>query len=76
MIAVNGELPGPRIAARTNDVVEVNVFNRLDEPLLFTWFESIPTSLHSFIIRDGLRFMSYANLIKNFIERLIATHID
>ncbi|KAG0624326.1 hypothetical protein M758_3G240000 [Ceratodon purpureus] len=37
VIAINGEFPGPRIAARTNDVVEVNVFNRLDEPLLFTW---------------------------------------
>ncbi|XP_024379813.1 monocopper oxidase-like protein SKU5 isoform X1 [Physcomitrium patens] len=37
VIVINGELPGPTIVAKTNDVVEVNVFNRLDEPILFTW---------------------------------------
>lgn len=45
VIGINGEFPGPRIAARTNDVIEVNVFNRLDEPLLFTWFAPFPTSI-------------------------------
>jgi FtsP/CotA-like multicopper oxidase with cupredoxin domain len=63
VIAINGELPGPRIAAKTNDVVEVNVFNRLDEPLLFTWFAPIPASLHSFITRARLRFMSSIELV-------------
>ncbi|KAF8039125.1 hypothetical protein BT93_B1620 [Corymbia citriodora subsp. variegata] len=30
-------LPGPLINMSTNDVAYVNVFNNLDEPLLFTW---------------------------------------
>lgn len=37
VIGINDEFPGPLIDVSTNDVVEVNVFNHLDEPLLFTW---------------------------------------
>lgn len=37
VIGINAEFPGPLIDVSTNDVVEVNVFNHLDEPLLFTW---------------------------------------
>ncbi|KFK26749.1 hypothetical protein AALP_AA8G288500 [Arabis alpina] len=37
VIAVNGKFPGPVISGTTNYNVVVNVFNRLDEPLLLTW---------------------------------------
>ncbi|CAA7016476.1 unnamed protein product [Microthlaspi erraticum] len=37
VIAVNGKFPGPVITATTNYNLEVNVYNRLDEPLLLTW---------------------------------------
>uniref|UniRef100_A0A0R0HW04 Monocopper oxidase-like protein SKU5 n=1 Tax=Glycine max TaxID=3847 RepID=A0A0R0HW04_SOYBN len=37
VITINGLFPGPLINATTNDVVHVNVFNDLDDPLLFTW---------------------------------------
>lgn len=37
VIAINGKFPGPVINATTNYNVDVNVFNRLDEPFLFTW---------------------------------------
>lgn len=30
--------PGPLINSTTNDMIHVNVFNNLDEPLLFTWY--------------------------------------
>lgn len=40
VIAVNGTFPGPVINATTNYNVDVNVFNRLDEPLLLTWWSS------------------------------------
>ncbi|XP_019151850.1 PREDICTED: L-ascorbate oxidase homolog [Ipomoea nil] len=36
-ILINGKLPGPRINATSNNNVVVNVFNELDEPLLFQW---------------------------------------
>nr|KYP60682.1 Monocopper oxidase-like protein SKU5 [Cajanus cajan] len=37
VITINGMFPGPLINATTNDVVHVNVYNNLDDPLLFTW---------------------------------------
>ncbi|XP_030550473.2 monocopper oxidase-like protein SKU5 [Rhodamnia argentea] len=37
VITINGMFPGPLINMSTNDVAYVNVFNNLDEPLLFTW---------------------------------------
>ncbi|TXG49423.1 hypothetical protein EZV62_025298 [Acer yangbiense] len=37
VITINGKFPGPLINATTDDVVHVNVFNDIDEPLLFTW---------------------------------------
>lgn len=36
-ILINGEFPGPNINSTTNNNVVVNVFNNLDEPLMFTW---------------------------------------
>ncbi|KAL5569461.1 hypothetical protein UlMin_026036 [Ulmus minor] len=37
VITINGMFPGPLLNATTNDVVHVNVFNDIDEPLLITW---------------------------------------
>ncbi|CAI9090762.1 OLC1v1025596C1 [Oldenlandia corymbosa var. corymbosa] len=37
VILINGQFPGPRINGTSNNNVVVNVFNNLDEPLLFTW---------------------------------------
>ncbi|XP_061360368.1 L-ascorbate oxidase homolog [Gastrolobium bilobum] len=36
-ILINGQFPGPEINSTSNNNVVVNVFNNLDEPLLFTW---------------------------------------
>lgn len=36
-ILINGEFPGPNLNTTTNNNVVINVFNNLDEPLLFTW---------------------------------------
>ncbi|CAH9051110.1 unnamed protein product [Cuscuta europaea] len=36
-ILINGQFPGPRINCTSNNNIIVNVFNDLDEPLLFTW---------------------------------------
>uniref|UniRef100_A0A5B7BK06 L-ascorbate oxidase n=1 Tax=Davidia involucrata TaxID=16924 RepID=A0A5B7BK06_DAVIN len=37
VILINGEFPGPNINCSSNNNIVVNVFNGLDEPLLFTW---------------------------------------
>nr|XP_023929754.1 monocopper oxidase-like protein SKS1 [Quercus suber]POE89078.1 monocopper oxidase-like protein sku5 [Quercus suber] len=37
VIVVNGKFPGPLINSTTNDNVNVNVHNDLDENLLMTW---------------------------------------
>ncbi|KAL8544618.1 hypothetical protein ACS0TY_005009 [Phlomoides rotata] len=37
VITINGEFPGPRINCTSNNNIVVNIFNNLDEPLLFTW---------------------------------------
>ncbi|GAB2277134.1 L-ascorbate oxidase [Dionaea muscipula] len=37
VILINGEFPGPNMNTTTNNNIIVNVFNNLDEPLLFTW---------------------------------------
>ncbi|XP_027347666.1 L-ascorbate oxidase homolog [Abrus precatorius] len=36
-ILINGQFPGPEINCTSNNNIVVNVFNNLDEPLLFTW---------------------------------------
>ncbi|KAI4383647.1 hypothetical protein MLD38_009458 [Melastoma candidum] len=36
-ILINGQFPGPNINSTSNNNVVINVFNNLDEPLLFTW---------------------------------------
>ncbi|CAJ1939724.1 unnamed protein product [Sphenostylis stenocarpa] len=37
VILINGEFPGPNINSTSNNNVVVNIFNNLDEPLLFHW---------------------------------------
>ncbi|KAL5997264.1 L-ascorbate oxidase [Asimina triloba] len=37
VILINGEFPGPNINSTSNNNIVVNVFNDLNEPLLFTW---------------------------------------
>ncbi|KAI4346469.1 hypothetical protein L6164_007363 [Bauhinia variegata] len=51
VITINGLFPGPLINATTNDNIYVNVFNDLDEPLLFTW-NGIQQRLNSW--QDGV----------------------
>ncbi|XP_020537752.1 monocopper oxidase-like protein SKU5 [Jatropha curcas] len=51
VITINGMFPGPLINATTNDMINVNVFNDLDEPLLFTW-NGIQQRLNSW--QDGV----------------------
>src|ERR1044072_3669128 len=36
-ILINGQFPGPEINCTSNNNIVVNVFNNLDEPVLFTW---------------------------------------
>ncbi|KAG9449535.1 hypothetical protein H6P81_009500 [Aristolochia fimbriata] len=51
VIQINGMFPGPLINATTNDNIHVNVFNSLDEPVLFTW-NGIQQRLNSW--QDGV----------------------
>ncbi|KAI3458906.1 hypothetical protein Pfo_015569 [Paulownia fortunei] len=51
VIKINGMFPGPLINATTNDFVHVNVFNNMDEPLLFAW-NGIQQRLNSW--QDGV----------------------
>ncbi|KAL9255217.1 L-ascorbate oxidase-like protein [Drosera capensis] len=37
VILINGQFPGPNLNTTTNNNIVLNVFNNLDEPLLFTW---------------------------------------
>ncbi|KAL5974917.1 L-ascorbate oxidase [Asimina triloba] len=37
VILINGQFPGPNINSTTNNNIVINVFNNLDEPLLFSW---------------------------------------
>ncbi|XP_021891153.1 L-ascorbate oxidase homolog [Carica papaya] len=36
-ILINGQFPGPNINSTTNNNIVINVFNNIDQPLLFTW---------------------------------------
>ncbi|KAL1332928.1 hypothetical protein HN51_061694 [Arachis hypogaea] len=36
-ILINNQFPGPEINSTSNNNIVINVFNYLDEPLLFTW---------------------------------------
>ncbi|MCL7041556.1 hypothetical protein MKW94_012442 [Papaver nudicaule] len=36
-ILINNQFPGPNINSTTNNNIVINVFNNLDEPLLFSW---------------------------------------
>ncbi|GMN49590.1 hypothetical protein TIFTF001_018757 [Ficus carica] len=36
-ILINGKFPGPNINSTTNNNIVLNVFNNIDEPILFTW---------------------------------------
>jgi len=37
-ILINGEFPGPNINSTSNNNIVINIFNKIDEPLLFTWY--------------------------------------
>ncbi|GAU28920.1 hypothetical protein TSUD_59310 [Trifolium subterraneum] len=37
VILINNEFPGPNINSTSNNNIVINVFNNLDEPLLFNW---------------------------------------
>ncbi|KAI3721652.1 hypothetical protein L2E82_32669 [Cichorium intybus] len=37
VILINGKFPGPTINCSTNENIVVNVFNEINEPILFTW---------------------------------------
>ncbi|CAO2832631.1 unnamed protein product [Amaranthus hypochondriacus] len=37
VILINGQFPGPNLNTTTNNNIVLNVFNHLDEPLLFHW---------------------------------------
>ncbi|KAF9622163.1 hypothetical protein IFM89_030021 [Coptis chinensis] len=37
VIMINDQFPGPLLNTTTNDIVNINVFNNLTEPFLFTW---------------------------------------
>lgn len=37
-ILINGQFPGPNINSTTNNNIVINVFNNIDQPLLFTWY--------------------------------------
>ncbi|KAL0543049.1 hypothetical protein IC582_018136 [Cucumis melo] len=37
VILINGQFPGPKLEVVTNDNIILNLFNKLDEPLLLTW---------------------------------------
>ncbi|XP_052311051.1 monocopper oxidase-like protein SKU5 [Populus trichocarpa] len=51
VILINGKFPGPLINATTNDMIHINVFNDMDEPVLFTW-NGIQQRLNSW--QDGV----------------------
>ncbi|KAL0002724.1 hypothetical protein SO802_016505 [Lithocarpus litseifolius] len=51
VITINGKFPGPLINTTTNNFVHVNVFNNMEEPLLFTW-NGIQQRLNSW--QDGV----------------------
>lgn len=57
IILINDEFPGPNINSTTNNNIHVNVFNNIDEPILFTWW------LIYYIIAFGFKsihsFLSY-----------------
>eukprot|EP00250_Pteridium_aquilinum_P011875 c20362_g1_i1 orf=376-2049(+) len=37
VLLINGQFPGPQISTETNVNLQINVFNSINEPLLFTW---------------------------------------
>ncbi|XP_077252675.1 monocopper oxidase-like protein SKU5 [Tasmannia lanceolata] len=51
VITVNGMFPGPLLNTTTNDNVQINIFNNMDEPLLMTW-NGIQQRLNSW--QDGV----------------------
>ena len=47
VILINGQFPGPRLDVVTNDNIILNLFNKLDQPFLLTWWVVFLLSLHS-----------------------------
>jgi len=46
-ILINNQFPGPQIEAVTNDNLIINVFNKLDEPFLLSWYVGVLPTAHS-----------------------------
>jgi hypothetical protein len=46
VILINGQFPGPRLDVVTNDNIILNLFNKLDQPFLLTWWVVFLLSLH------------------------------
>lgn len=67
VITINGMFPGPLINATTNDVVRVNVFNNVDEPLLITWYIILSP-------RTNLRYFS-ANMSVELIQKYMSVEL-
>ena len=40
-ILINNQFPGPQIEAVTNDNLIINVFNKLNEPFLLSWYRPV-----------------------------------
>ena len=52
-ILINNQFPGPQIEAVTNDNLIINVFNKLNEPFLLSWYRPVTpflTHLHSPVV--------------------------
>ncbi|KAJ6678477.1 MULTI-COPPER OXIDASE [Salix viminalis] len=47
VILINGQFPGPRLDVVTNDNIILNLFNKLDQPFLLTWWVVFLLSLRS-----------------------------
>lgn len=58
VILINGQFPGPNLNTTTNNNIVLNVFNQLDEPLLFTWYVSF-IYFSFFISSINLSFLTY-----------------
>lgn len=53
VILINDQFPGPTLNTTTNNVLYVNVFNKLEEPLLFTWYACWSSTFLIFIKRPS-----------------------
>ncbi|KAG5111867.1 hypothetical protein JHK82_035136 [Glycine max] len=74
VITINGMFPGPLINATTNDNIHVNVFNDLDDPLLFTWWNLTTGAARP--NPQGMFHVKNVTIIETFILNASTTTID